>query len=253
MTAGTGRLAGRVVIVTGAARGQGAAEARRFAEEGARVVLTDILDDEGEQVAAQIGPAARYEHHDVREEQDWARVLKQARAEFGPVSGLVNNAGMATYNTLERTTLTQYLEMIRTNQVGVFLGIRTVIPAMREAGGGSIVNVSSIAGLSGMPSMSAYAATKFAVIGMTRSAAMELGPAGIRVNSICPGLVETPMTTSVPNLRQDRLTRAIPLRRSGSVDEMADLALFLISAESSYCTGAEFIADGGRLAGTPLT
>jgi 3alpha(or 20beta)-hydroxysteroid dehydrogenase len=252
-TSGTGRLAGRVVIITGAARGQGAAEARRFAAEGARVVLTDILDDEGEQVAAQIGPAARYLHHDVRSEAEWSSVVAQARTAFGRVDGLVNNAGISGYNTFERTTLAQYMDMVRTNQVGVFLGIRTVIPAMREAGGGSIVNVASIAGLSGMPGMSAYAATKFAVVGMTRSAAMELGPVGIRVNAICPGLVETPMSTTVPNLRQDRLARAIPLRRSGSPQEMADLVLFLISAESSYCTGAEFVADGGRLAGTPLT
>ncbi|GAA0639033.1 glucose 1-dehydrogenase [Kutzneria viridogrisea] len=249
----TARLAGRVVVITGAARGQGAAEAELFAAEGARVVLTDILDDEGAAVAAKIGPAARFLHHDVRSEEDWSRVFARARAEFGKVDGLVNNAGIAGYNTLERTTLAQYLDMVQTNQVGVFLGIRAAIPAMREAGGGSIVNVASIAGLSGMPSMSAYAATKFAVIGMTRSAAMELGPVGIRLNAVCPGLVETTMSTSVPHLRHDRLTRAIPLRRSGSAREIADLALFLVSAESSYCTGAEFVADGGRLAGTPLT
>lgn len=246
------RLAGKVILISGAARGQGAAEARLFVAEGARVILGDIRDDEGKQVAGELGEAARYVHLDVREEDCWAAAVRTARTEFGGLNGLVNNAGVVSHQTLERTTRQDYLDVVQVNQIGVFLGMKAVIAPLRAAGGGSIVNVASIGGMSGMPVMSAYCATKFAVIGMTRSAAMELGPVGIRVNSLCPGHIDTPMNARVPGQNDAWLTRGLPLRRVGHAEEMARLALFLCSDESSYCTGAEFVADGGRLAGTPL-
>ncbi len=247
-----GRLDGKVILISGAARGQGAAEARLFVTEGARVVLTDVRDEEGQQVAAEIGPDACYTHLDVREEDGWRDAVAVARERFGGLNGLVNNAGVVSHQTLERTTRQEYLEMVEINQIGVFLGMKAVIGPMRAAGGGSIVNVASIGGMSGMPVMSAYCATKYAVIGMTRSAAMELGPVGIRVNALCPGHIDTPMNAGVPRQNDAWLTRGLPLRRVGTAPEMASLALFLISDESSYCTGAEFVADGGRLAGTPV-
>lgn len=247
-----GRLDGKVVLISGAARGQGAAEAKLFAAEGARVVLGDLRDDEGKQVAGEIGPAALYVHLDVREEESWAEAVRQARQHFGGLDALVNNAGVVRHQTLERTSLRDYLDVVEVNQVGVFLGMKAVVKPLRAAGGGSIVNVASIGGLSGMPVMSAYCATKYAVVGMTRSAAMELGPVGIRVNALCPGHIDTPMNAGVPGQDDKWLTRGLPLRRVGTAPEMAHLALFLVSDESSYCTGAEFVADGGRLAGTPL-
>jgi 3alpha(or 20beta)-hydroxysteroid dehydrogenase len=247
-----GRLDGKVILISGAARGQGAAEARLFAQEGARVVLGDVRDAEGRQVADEIGEAARYTHLDVREEDSWADAVRLARNEFGGLDGLVNNAGVVHHQTLERTSRSDFLDVIEVNQVGVFLGMKAVLKPLRAAGGGSIVNVASIGGMSGMPVMAAYCATKYAVVGLTRSAAMELGPLGIRVNALCPGHIATPMNAGVPGQDDKHLTRGLPLRRTGTAPEMALLALFLVSDESSYCTGTEFVADGGRLAGTPL-
>jgi len=247
-----GRLTGKVILISGAARGQGAAEARLFAGEGAMVVLGDVRDDEGKLVADEIGDSACYVHLDVRSEDEWQDAVRVARERFGGLTGLVNNAGVVSHQTLERTTRAEYLELVEVNQVGVFLGMKAVVAPMRGAGGGSIVNVASIGGMSGMPAMSAYCATKYAVVGMTRSAAMELGPSGIRVNALCPGHIDTPMNAKVPAQQIPWLTRGLPLRRVGTAPEMAQLALFLLSDESSYCTGAEFVADGGRLAGTPL-
>jgi 3alpha(or 20beta)-hydroxysteroid dehydrogenase len=246
------RLAGKVVLISGGARGMGAAHGRRFVAEGARVVLGDLRDDEGKQVADELGEAAGYTHLDVRDEDSWAEAVRVTRERFGRLDGLVNNAGVVRHETLERTSRADYLDLVEVNQLGVFLGMRAVLGALRAAGGGSIVNIASIGGLSGMPVMSAYCATKYAVVGMTRSAAMELGPSGIRVNAICPGHIDTPMNSATPKASIPWLTRGLPLRRVGSVEEIAQLALFLVSDESSYCTGAEFVADGGRLAGTPL-
>ncbi|MFJ9445106.1 SDR family NAD(P)-dependent oxidoreductase [Kitasatospora sp. NPDC101235] len=246
-----GRLTGKVVLISGAARGQGAAEARLFVREGAKVVLGDVRHEEGRALAEELGPDACYGELDVRDEDAWRAVVALARETYGRLDALVNNAGIVRHQPLERTSVAEYREVVEVNQVGVFLGIRSVVPAMRAAGGGSIVNIASIGGLSGMPAMSAYCATKFAVVGMSRSAAMELGPSGIRVNSICPGHIDTPMN-DLPKLNTQWLTRGLPLRRTGTAEEVAALALFLASDESSYCTGSEFVADGGRLAGTPL-
>jgi len=246
------RLAGKVVLISGGARGMGAAHGRLFVAEGARVVLGDLRDEEGKQVADELGEAAVYVHLDVRDEESWAEAVRTARDRFGGLDALVNNAGVVRHETLERTSRASYLDLVEVNQLGVFLGMRAVLGPMRAAGGGSIVNVASIGGLSGMPVMSAYCATKYAVVGMTRSAAMELGPSGIRVNAICPGHIDTPMNAATPKASIPWLTRGLPLRRAGTAGEVAGLALFLVSDESSYCTGAEFVADGGRLAGTPL-
>ncbi len=250
-----GKLDGRVVLISGAARGQGEAEARLFAAEGAQVVLGDVLDEAGERVADEIGKAARYVHLDVRSEEGWSGAVELALASFGRLDGLVNNAGILRFGLIGDCSLRDYMEVVEVNQVGVFLGMRAVIPALTDAGGGTIVNTSSVSGLVGMPGLLAYTATKFAIRGMTKVAAMELGPVGIRVNALCPGGVKTPMThpEETRGLVDDggglSVYRDLPLGRIGRAHEVAQLALFLTSADSSYCTGTEFVADGGWTAG----
>lgn len=251
-----GRLDGKVAIISGAARGQGEAEARLFAEEGARVVLGDVLDDRGRQVAIEIGDAARYVNLDVRDEGSWGHAVAAAEHDFGPVDVLVNNAGILRFSTMMDTPLDQFREVFEVNQVGPFLGMKAVVPSMTRAGGGSIVNISSTNGLSGFPATISYTSTKWALRGMTRTAAMELGPLGIRVNSIHPGGIDTEMVRpggeveGLPDADEldDRFAH-VPLGRIGQPIEIARLALFLASDESSYSTGSEFIADGGLLAG----
>lgn len=246
------RLAGKVVLVSGGAGGIGAATARLLADEGARVVVADLRGDLAADVAEKLGAAAVAVELDVRDEASWAAAVRAGRERFGRLDALVNGAGIVGHRTLERTGRAEFQNLIEVNQIGVFLGMRAVIPALRAAGGGSIVNIASIAGLSGMPVMAAYCATKYAVIGLTRSAAMELGPLGIRVNAVCPGHIDTPMNTVVHRQDSAANVRALPLRRTGTPEEIARLALFLCGDESSYCTGTEFVADGGRLAGTPV-
>lgn len=248
-----GRLTGKVALITGAARGQGEAEARLFVEQGARVALGDVRDDLGEQVAASLGADAIYLHHDVSQERSWADFVAAARGAFGHIDVLINNAGIVHVAPIVDIALDDYLRVVQVNQVGCLLGMQAVIPAMAEAGGGSIVNVSSVAGLEGVPGMVAYVATKFAIRGMTKTAALELGRLGIRVNSIHPGGVDTPMArSSEQDLEQaggEGFYRHLPLGRIGEPEEMASLALYLASDDASYCTGAEFVADGGMLAG----
>jgi 3alpha(or 20beta)-hydroxysteroid dehydrogenase len=250
-----GRLDGKVALISGAARGQGEAEARLFAAEGACVVLGDVLDEQGERVATEIGDTARYVHLDVRDEASWEAAVKTSEGDFGPVTVLVNNAGILRFSPLSDTPVEQFREVIEVNQIGPFLGMKTVLPSMTKAGGGSIVNISSTNGLSGFPNTISYTASKWAVRGMTRTAAMELGPLGIRVNSIHPGGVDTEMINpqAIEGLgtNDDLESRFadLPLRRVGKPQEIAYLALFLASDESSYSTGAEFVADGGMLAG----
>jgi len=246
-----GALDGKVAIVTGAARGQGEAQARLFASEGARVLLGDVLDDEGASVAASIGEAAVYWHLDVTEEASWAGALAEVEQRWGRLDVLVNNAGVARFAPLAMTTLEDYMAVIAVNQVGVFLGMRAAIPLMSGTGGGSIINTSSVDGLTGMMGVTAYVASKFAVRGMTKTAALELGSVGIRVNSIHPGGIDTPMLRpdGLPALDLSAMFSRVPLGRIGTVDDVADLALFLASDRSSYCTGAEFVIDGGLLAG----
>ena len=244
-----GRLEGKTALITGGARGQGAAEAALFAEEGANVVLTDVLDEEGERTADIIG--GTFLHHDVTSEEEWAAVVARAVELHGGLDVLVNNAAIYSPSSLLETEPDEFRRVIEVNQVGVYLGMREVAPVMIERGGGSIVNISSGAGMRAGSSGFAYGASKWAVRGMTKSAAVRLGRHGIRVNSIHPGFVETVMLSQTRIVQRGNLDAAverIPLGRIGQPEEIARLALFLASDESAYSTGSEFIADGGSLA-----
>ncbi len=249
-----GRLEGKVAIVTGGARGQGEAEARCFVEEGAQVLVADVLDDLGEKVAANLGPAAAYRHLDVRSPDEWAAAVADATTRFGGVDVLVNNAGILKLGLIEQLALETYLDVVMVNQVGCFLGMQAVIPALRARGGGSIVNISSTAGLAGTVGLAAYTASKFAIRGMTKVAALELGHAGIRVNSVHPGGIDTDMV-KIPefaHLDSNATYAKMPIPRIGQPEEVARLVLFLASDESSFSTGAEFVVDGGYLSGPPV-
>ncbi len=245
-----GRLTGKVALITGAARGQGAAEARLFAAEGAAVIAADVLDTEGSETAAAID-GATYFHLDVASVADWDRVLADVIEQHGRIDVLINNAGILTLSTLLTMDLDEYRRVIDVNQIGVFLGLRAVAPHMVAAESGAIVNISSIAGMAGGWGNIAYTASKWAVRGMTKSAARELGPHGVRVNSIHPGVIDTPMIHAVPGVDAgglDPLIARTPMRRVAEPEEIAALALFLASDESSFCSGAEFVADGGMIA-----
>ena len=239
----TNRLEGKVAIITGAARGQGANEARRFVAEGARVVVTD-LDANGQAVADELGASARFVRHDVANEDDWKTVITTAQDEFGKIDILVNNAGVFKPANIVDTTLAAFDLHYRVNTLGVFLGMRAVIPAM-ESGGGSIINISSIAGMRGWPGMIAYGGTTWASRGLTQCAARELAPQRIRVNSIHPGLVNTPMLDDHDPAALEAFVAAVPFGRMGSVDDVAEVVIFLASDLSSYMTGAEIVIDGG--------
>jgi 3alpha(or 20beta)-hydroxysteroid dehydrogenase len=255
MSGNGGRLAGKVALITGASKGQGEAHARRFAAEGAGVVLADVLDERGERVAKEIGDAALYVHLDVSDESEWAAAVEAATSRFGKLDVLVNNAGVNHFATLCDTTTEDFMRVVNVNLLGCFLGIRTAAPAIIAAGGGSIVNVSSMNGLVGASWTGAYVATKFAIRGLTKTAAMELGPRGVRVNSIHPGAIDTDMAraglAAARAAGTDPMAK-LPLGRAGTVEEAASLALFLASDESSYSTGSEFVFDGGWTAGPVL-
>ncbi|MBB84022.1 MAG: 3-alpha-hydroxysteroid dehydrogenase [Deltaproteobacteria bacterium] len=246
-----GRLDGKVALISGGARGQGEAEARLFASEGARVVLADVLDDAGKKVAAEIGDAARYVHLDVTREDQWQAAAAQAVSEFGSLTVLINNAGIVRTGYLENHSEEDYRAVVDVNQVGVFLGMKAVVGHMRDAGGGSIVNISSNAGLEGVEGVVGYVASKWAVRGMTKTAAIELGRYGIRVNSVHPGGVDTPMLggDELGHMEASDPFRDQPIPRIAQPEEVARLVLFLASDENSYSTGAEFVVDGGRMAG----
>ncbi|MEE2674693.1 MAG: SDR family oxidoreductase [Myxococcota bacterium] len=247
MAGESSRLAGKVAIITGAARGQGAAEAKLFVEHGAKVVLGDVLD-EGRAVADGLGDAATFVPMDIRREEDWAAAVEAAEA-LGPLNVLINNAAVVHFSSIVETTLEDYKRVIDINQVGTFLGIRSVIEPMKAAGGGSIINVSSIDGLQAKNALIAYAASKWAIRGMTKVAALELGHHGIRVNSLHPGGIDTVMGNPAGLENIDEFYKRHPIPRAGRPEEMAQLALFLASDESSYSTGSEFVADGGWMAG----
>ena len=253
-----GRLDNKVAFVSGAARGMGQSHCRVFAAEGAKVVVADILDDEGAGVAADIGPSAVYQHLDVTSEDEWAAAMDAVMETFGRLDVLVNNAGIAESSPLAELTLESYRRVTEVNQTGVFLGMRAAIGPMTESGGGSIINISSIDGLIGMNNLTSYIASKWAVRGMTKTAAMELGTLGIRVNSIHPGFVRTHMGSTdemPPEEVHEHLevysARMAPIGRAAVPEEISRLALFLASDESSYSTGSEFVADGGFTAGYP--
>ncbi len=251
-----GKLDGRVVIVTGAARGQGEQEARLFAAEGAKVVLADVLDGPGEALAKELGEGrAAYVHLDVTREEEWAGAVAAAKERFGRIDGLVNNAGILRFNELLATPLEEFQAIVSVNQTGCFLGIRAVAPEIAAAGGGTIVNTASYTGVTGMAGVGAYAASKHAVLGLTRVAALELAAKGIRVNAVCPGAIDTPMSSPEgvdPAAAGELYRRLVPLGRIGRPEEVAALALFLTSDDSSYVTGQPFVIDGGWLAGVAL-
>src|SRR5947209_9947166 len=239
-----GRLAGKVAVVSGGARGMGASHVQALVDEGSDVGLGDILEAEGEAVAKDVGAAAHYVHLDVTQPDDWQRVVDTAVEEFGGVDILVNNAGILNIGTVEDYELSEWQRILDVNLTGVFLGIRAVVAPMKEAGRGSIINISSIEGMAGTIACHGYTASKFAVRGLTKSVALELGPSGIRVNSIHPGLIKTPMTEWVPeDIFQTALGRAADPR------EVSNLVVYLASDESSYSTGSEFVVDGGTTAG----
>lgn len=238
-----GRVAGKTVIITGGARGMGAAFAVRLVSEGASVVITDVLAEEGARTAERLGSAAVFIRHDVTDEAAWNDVVAQAESSFGPVAGLVNNAGIVHVDPIETLAEADYRKVIDVNQVGVFLGMKAVVASMRRAGSGSIVNISSVGGIIGFADILGYTASKWAVRGMTKTAAQEFGPMGIRVNSVHPGVVMTEMTSD--SVRSNSMFDDQALARPGTPEELANLVLFLLSDESGYSTGSEFVADGG--------
>jgi 3alpha(or 20beta)-hydroxysteroid dehydrogenase len=244
-------LDGKVALITGAARGQGAAISRAFAAEGADVVLADLIDDEGKLVTEEIGERARYVHHDVTDESSWAEAVRTAIESFGKLNVLVNNAGILMWNPMHRVSLDDYMKVIRVNQVGCFLGMQAAIKPMRDAGGGSIINQSSTSGLEGMAGVISYSASKFAVRGMTKTAAIELGRFGIRVNAVCPGGINTQMGNPFDQEGEDLQKNydMNPIPRIGTPEEVAGLMVFLASDESSFCTGGDFVVDGGYTIG----
>lgn len=243
-----GRLEGKVAIITGGARGQGAAEARLFVREGAKVVVADVLDDEGKALVEELGGAGVYQHTDVSSEEDWAACIAAAE-ELGPLNVLVNNAAILAFTAIVDTTLDEYMRVIRVNQVGTFLGMRSAIEPMKRAGGGSIVNISSIDGIGSKNGLVSYSSSKGAVRSMTKTGALELGQFGIRVNSVHPGGVFTPMIGDVPREQFDAGHMQLAIPRAAQPEEIATMVLFLASDEASYCTGGEFVVDGGWLAG----
>ncbi|MRG60025.1 glucose 1-dehydrogenase [Agromyces sp. CFH 90414] len=235
------RLDGRTAIVTGGARGLGEAYVRALHAEGARVVIADLLDDAGAALAAELGAdRARFEQLDVTDERGWTDIVARTLEAFGSVDVLINNAGIANAAPIEHFTLAKWDAVIAVNLTGTFLGCRAVVPPMKAAGRGSIVNVSSVEGLRGSERLHGYTASKFGVRGLTKSLAVELGPSGIRVNSVHPGLILTDMTTRI-----DPDALSIPLGRPALPEDVAGTVVFLASDESAYTTGAEFVVDGG--------
>ena len=240
----SGRLAGKVALISGGARGMGASHARLLVEQGAKVMCADILDAEGELVAKELGDSAAYVHLDVTKPEEWSAAVAATVAAFGSLNVLVNNAGIVNFGTLEDYDLGDWQRILDVNLTGVFLGMQASVKAMREAGGGSMINISSIEGMAGTTMTHGYTATKFAVRGVTKSAALELGQWGIRVNSIHPGLIRTPMIEGLP---EDIFQSA--LNRAADPVEVSNLVAYLASDESSYSTGSEFVVDGGTIAG----
>lgn len=248
---GKDRLAGKVAVISGGARGMGASEAQLFLDEGAKVVITDVLDDAGKQTAQRLSPDGSrciFLHHDVTKESDWTAVISETISAFGQVDVLINNAGIFERGSVIDTSLADFERTMNINVTGVFLGMKTVAPHMVQRKTGSIVNISSVAGLAGTPGFLAYGASKWAVRGMTKGVAKELAPFGVRVNSIHPGIIDTPMLQTFDEagegVREAVRTR-IPLGYEAEPIEVARLALYLASDDSSYSTGSEFIVDGG--------
>lgn len=239
-----GRLDGRVALVTGGARGIGAAVATAFVAEGARVVVADVLDAEGKQLAAELGAAASFVHLDVSDPDGWWTALDEAERTYGPVTVLVNNAGVVEFASIEATTDAAFRRVLDVDLVGAFYGMRAVLPSMRGAGGGVVVNVSSTAGLTGYAGIAGYVAAKWGLRGLTRAAALEFAADGIRVCSVHPGPIRTPMTAGMG----EETVAGQPIERFGEPEEVAAMVLF-VAADATFSTGTEFVLDGGATAG----
>jgi len=239
-----GRFDGKVALISGGARGMGAQHVRGLVGEGARVVFGDILDDEGKKLAEELGDSAFYLHLDVTKEDDWKYAVKAAETEFGPIGLLVNNAGIVAYGAVDEMPLEEFRRVLDINLVGTFLGMHYTVPSLRKAGGGVIINISSTAGLMGYAKIGAYAASKWGVRGLTKAVAMELGKDDIRVMSIHPGPIRTPMTDGLG----DEIAAAQPIPRMGEVEEVTKLMMFM-AADATYSTGSEWVIDGGAVLG----
>ena len=249
-----GQLDGKVALITGGARGMGKAHVRRFLAEGAKVVFGDVLAEEGAALAAELGDDARFVRMDVTSPDDWTTAVDTATTTFGALNVLVNNAGIIRHKTIEEMPVDEFRRILDVNLLGQWLGVKAVIAPMRAAGGGSIVNVSSTEGFIGASGLAAYSASKFGVRGLTKAAARELGEDGIRVNSIHPGGVLTPLSLQEDVVAAtadsaDAFMKALPLGRMGTSKEVSGLVVYLASDDSSYCTGSEVLVDGGMLTG----
>jgi 3alpha(or 20beta)-hydroxysteroid dehydrogenase len=246
-----GRLNNKVAIITGGARGMGAATARLFVAEGAKVMIADLLDADGEKLAAELGAAARFLRHDVTDEDSWTRIIAATESAFGPVDVLVNNAGILMFKTIAETTRAEFQRVLDVNLVGCFLGTRLVGAGMVARGRGSIVNISSVDGMKAANGLAAYNASKWAVRGFTKAAAMEFGHKGVRVNSVHPGGIDTAMGNPYAEAKSEVNKRygMVPMQRVGDPVEVAYTSLFLASDEASYLCGAEIAVDGGMLCG----
>jgi 3alpha(or 20beta)-hydroxysteroid dehydrogenase len=249
-----GQLDGKVAIVTGGARGMGAAYVRRFAGEGAKVVFGDVLAEDGDKLAVELGDVCRFVQMDVTRPEDWTAAVDAAVDSYGKLDILVNNAGILKHKRIEEMTLEECRSVVDVNLIGQWIGVKAVIEPMRAAGGGSIINVSSVEGYIGAAGLAAYSASKFGVRGLTKAAARELGPYGIRVNSIHPGAIATTMTMD-PDVvaatadMAESFFKQLPLARMGKPRDVTGIVVFLASDEASYCTGSEMLVDGGILTG----
>lgn len=242
-----GRVEGKVVLVTGGARGMGASHAQALAAEGARVLIGDVLDDEGNAVAEELGDSGHFVHLEVSDPDQWDHAVAEAVNRFGRLDALVNNAGIVKLGSLRGSSVSDWHRVLDVNLTGAYLGMRAAIEPMITGGGGSIVNISSVEGLAGSAHLHSYVAAKFGLRGITKSAAVELAQYKIRVNSIHPGLVHTPLSQGVT----EEFMQPIPLRRGAAPAEVSTFVVFLVSEESAYATGAEFVVDGGLTSYVP--
>lgn len=241
---------GRVILITGGSRGMGANHAKRFVEEGAFVYITDVLEAEGQQLAEALGPTAKFLRLDASNEIDWRNVTTIISQEKGKLDTLVNNAGVALYKTLDSLSRDEFVKVFEINQLSVFLGMKYCLPLLEKGQGASIINTSSVMGMKGSPGGYAYVSSKFGVHGLSECAALELAPKNIRVNTIIPGAIATPMLSGLDSGGAEALKKfeeGIPLGRVGDVNDISNMVLFLSSQQAKYITAAEFIIDGGSV------